>query len=329
MKSKGKEKSQSLVHVSNFNLKGKVKGTCTSRAYLSWNKEMDNVLAKVLYDQMNAGHKADGDWKPQAYQAVVDKLNTTWQLGLTKLNVTNRLKAWKRHYAIITDIRSQSGLVWDEEKKMVPITAENLEIWNAYVESHPSAKGYQNKSIENWDDIAMLCGKDKTTGEGAEDVGDAEETMEFEAEDESDVTPNSHASTHAATSNCDPHPPNKTKKKDPLAQAIGDVANTLKEFMAAQVSPQLKGEDVHEVVSKVPNLSKLQVFKAVRILMSGNLEEFSLLKSINDAEKNEWIRMLIWQYEGFGISSSMLFWGNQGIKSEYDNLDFHGMELWR
>ncbi|PRQ33119.1 hypothetical protein RchiOBHm_Chr5g0053961 [Rosa chinensis] len=181
---------------------------------------------------------------------------------------------------------------------MVPITAENLEIWNAYVESHPNAKGYQNKSIENWDDIAMLCGRNRATGEGAEDVGDAEETMEFEAEeDESDVTPNSHA-THAATSTCESHPPNKKKKKDPLAQAIGDVANTLKEFMAAQVSPQLKGEDVHEVVSKVANLSKLQVFKAVRILMSGNPEEFSLLKSLNDAEKSEWIRMLIWQSEG-------------------------------
>ncbi|XP_040373625.1 uncharacterized protein LOC121052500 isoform X1 [Rosa chinensis] len=122
--------------------------------------------------------------------------------------------------------------------------------------------------------------------------------MEFEAEeDESDVTPNSHA-THAATSTCESHPPNKKKKKDPLAQAIGDVANTLKEFVAAQVSPQLKGEDVHEVVSKVANLSKLQVFKAVRILMSGNPEEFSLLKSLNDAEKSEWIRMLIWQSEG-------------------------------
>ncbi|XP_040368176.1 uncharacterized protein LOC112179429 isoform X1 [Rosa chinensis] len=293
------EKSQSLVPVSNFNIKGKVKGTGTSRAYLSWNKEMDDVLAKVLYDQMNAGHKTDGDWKPQAYQAVVDKLNATWQLGLTKLNVKNRLKAWKRHYAIITDIRSQSGLVWDEEKKMVPITAENLEIWNAYVESHPNAKGYQNKSIKNWDDIAILCGRDRATGEGAEDVGDAEETMEFEAEEnESHVTPNSYASTHAATSTCDSHPPNKKKKKDPLAQAIGDVANTLKEFMAAQVSTQLKGEDVHEVVSKVANLSKLQVFKAVRILMSGNPEEFSLLKSLNDAEKSEWIKMLIWQSEG-------------------------------
>jgi hemoglobin-like flavoprotein len=83
---------------------------------------------------MNAGHKSDGDWKQEAYQAVVRELNATWQLGLTKLNVKNILKAWKKHYAIITDIRSQSGLVWDDEKKMVPITVENLAIWNAYVE---------------------------------------------------------------------------------------------------------------------------------------------------------------------------------------------------
>lgn len=64
MKSKGKGKSPrvlpngSQLHVSitNSNLKGKGKGPIvTSRAYLSWNKEMDAALAKVLYDQMNAG----------------------------------------------------------------------------------------------------------------------------------------------------------------------------------------------------------------------------------------------------------------------------------
>jgi hypothetical protein len=144
----------------------------------------------------------------------------------------------------------------------------------------------------------MLCGRDRATGAGAEDVGNAEETMDLEEDDESDSAPSSHVSTHAATSTCDSHPPNKKKKKDLVAQAIGDVANTLKEFMATQVSPQLKGEEVHEVVSKVPNLSKLQVFKAVRLLMSGNPEEFSLLKSLDNNEKRDWIRMLINQSEG-------------------------------
>lgn len=84
--------------------------------------------------KLNEGNKGDGDWKPQAYQAVVDELNATLQLGLTKENVKNRLRAWKKHYAIVTDIKSQSGLTWDEEKKMVPISAENLSVWNDYCE---------------------------------------------------------------------------------------------------------------------------------------------------------------------------------------------------
>lgn len=63
MKSKGKGKSprvltnRSQLHVpiSNSNLKSKGKEpVAISRAYLSWNKEIDAALAKVLYDQMNA-----------------------------------------------------------------------------------------------------------------------------------------------------------------------------------------------------------------------------------------------------------------------------------
>ncbi|PQM39952.1 uncharacterized protein Pyn_31628 [Prunus yedoensis var. nudiflora] len=61
---------------------------------------------------------------------------------------------------------------------------------------------------------------------------------------------------------------------------------------------QLKGEEVLGVVSKIPNLGRLQVFKAVRIILSGNPEEFSLLKSLPDVEKTEWILLLISQSEG-------------------------------
>ncbi|CAN1774884.1 hypothetical protein LINPERHAP1_LOCUS13124 [Linum perenne] len=80
---------------------------------------MDNIVTCVLLDQMNQGNKADGDWKVQAYQAVVDEINT--KLGakvVARDNVRNRLRAWKKCYGLISDIQKRSGVsLWDEEKK--------------------------------------------------------------------------------------------------------------------------------------------------------------------------------------------------------------------
>ena len=35
---------------------------------------MDAIIVSTLIDQINEGNKGEGDFKPQAYQAVVDKL---------------------------------------------------------------------------------------------------------------------------------------------------------------------------------------------------------------------------------------------------------------
>ena len=89
---------------------------------------MDNALTFVLLDQINQGNKADGDWKPQTYQAAVEHLNSTLHLNLTKENVKNRLKAWKRYYAVVNDVKNQSGFTWDEERKMIIVTRVELQV---------------------------------------------------------------------------------------------------------------------------------------------------------------------------------------------------------
>ena len=104
-----------------------------ARQYIVWNREMDSALTFVLLDQINQGNKADGDWKPQAYQAAVEHLNSTLLLNLTKENVKNRLKAWKRYYAVVNDVKNQSGFTWDEERKMIIVTCAELQVWETYV----------------------------------------------------------------------------------------------------------------------------------------------------------------------------------------------------
>lgn len=186
----------------------------------------------------------------------------------------------------------------------------------------------------------MLCGKDKTTVEGAENnqnIEDVEGAMGVEEEngvnfisnsrslthpsastsdshpkmtktkndllrvgEENEVNSisNSQSSTHHSVSTSNLHPKKKAKKakKDCLADAIGEMTTSLKEYLSSKMNPnrsQPKGEEVYEVVSKVPGLNRLQVFKAIRVLLNGNPEEFFLLKYLPDVEKTEWILYLI------------------------------------
>ena len=74
---------------------------------------MDKALASILYDQLAQGNREDGYQKEVAYQAAMEYINA--------------------HFAIITNIKNQSGLVWDEAKKKVVVTADNHHVWDAYV----------------------------------------------------------------------------------------------------------------------------------------------------------------------------------------------------
>ncbi|KAK9286114.1 hypothetical protein L1049_014495 [Liquidambar formosana] len=206
--------------------------------------------------------------KPQAYQAAVDELNARLQLELTKDNVKNRMKSWKRHYGVISEIRSQSAFPRNKEKKMVVVTVEDRKKWVDYVESHRDARGYANKAIENWDDIVILCGKDRATGAGAKNCEDDTEAMAEEEEDEVEFIPNSfgleasvsegvhisrpHIPTHPLALTTSTHQKKKARK-DALAEAIARIGTSLNEFLPSkkkQDRPKPTREEIHEEVLK-------------------------------------------------------------------------------
>ncbi|KAK4426481.1 hypothetical protein Salat_1416700 [Sesamum alatum] len=97
---------------------------------------MDNHLAKVLTDQMAQGNKCDGDtWKPQALQATVTYLNSKLHLNLTKDDIKNRLKIWKKYYSVVSDVQTkQSCFTLDDEGKMIVVTSDEWSSWATYVE---------------------------------------------------------------------------------------------------------------------------------------------------------------------------------------------------
>ncbi|KAL5141384.1 hypothetical protein HKD37_09G024743 [Glycine soja] len=72
-------------------------------------------------------------------------------------------------------ILGQSGFDWNGTKHMIIVENEN--VWNEYCTPHKSAKPFQCKVLQNWDDIVDLCAKDRATGHGAENAMDADEAM--------------------------------------------------------------------------------------------------------------------------------------------------------
>ncbi|KAL2942801.1 Arginine--tRNA ligase [Bienertia sinuspersici] len=95
------------------------------RGYVSWNKQMDDILTQVLLKEINK-EKGDGDFKPQAYQALAEELKKELGIAINVDHVRNRTKSWKKYYGCITDIRTYTKFKWDDEKKMIVITMEDL-----------------------------------------------------------------------------------------------------------------------------------------------------------------------------------------------------------
>ncbi|XP_021819781.1 uncharacterized protein LOC110761592 [Prunus avium] len=150
------------------------------KCYLRWNIQMDRSLAEILREERQMGHKGDGGWKSVAYNTAAAILSAQYNIEVSADNIKNRVKTWKRFYAVVSDILSQSGFSWDATKKMITIDEEN--VWNEYVKSHEDARTFRYKVIANWDDIVDLCGKDRATGEGAETCSEAAEVMTLDSE---------------------------------------------------------------------------------------------------------------------------------------------------
>ncbi|KAL2943146.1 Uncharacterized protein RDABS01_031494, partial [Bienertia sinuspersici] len=169
---------------------------------------MDAILTSTLLEQINEGNEGDGDFKTQAYQAVLDKLRTELSIIITVDHVRSRIKVWKKHYAVISETRTYTKFKWDEERKMVVIPIEDLSAWKLY---------YQ-------EDICTLFASDRVTSEGAEQHEEFADAMDTEIKGTS-TSKNSYDDS------------NKRLKRDRLADAVSSFEESFKEYVRRAQGP--------------------------------------------------------------------------------------------
>ncbi|ONI30336.1 hypothetical protein PRUPE_1G245200 [Prunus persica] len=276
------------------------------KCYLRWNIQMDRSLAEILREERQMGHKGDGGWKSVAYNTAAAILSAQYNIEVSADNIKNRVKTWKRFYAVVSDILSQSGFSWDATKKMITIDEEN--VWNEYVKSHEDARTFRYKVIANWDDIVDLCGKDRATGEGAETCFEAAEVMTpdsepnnfvdlgadtqgFENSHIDDVSPNSSCPKKRNQPSSEIRPPKKRGTPNVLADSVAKMASSFEQFINA-TTQKLDPLEVYNEVNAIPELNPDEQLKACTWFIE-NEKQFLMLKTLPVERKKGMVLMFI------------------------------------
>ncbi|KAJ0967955.1 hypothetical protein J5N97_024872 [Dioscorea zingiberensis] len=134
-----------------------------------------------------------------------------------------------------------SGVGWNDSQKILVLEDET---YRAFVEGHPKAKDYLNKSIPLFDELRMVCGDDHATGDFARTIfhpfGVPDPVSETQPEGldnmESDpLTDNEQQEQpRTSTSNRNSRPPRASRSSNDdvimtdIAQGIGQIAGLLK-----------------------------------------------------------------------------------------------------
>ncbi|XP_028803943.1 uncharacterized protein LOC114759016 [Neltuma alba] len=133
--------------------------------YVTWTDDMDRCLTELLVKQVVMGNKLEKNFKSSAYLTAVTAINEKFGLDLTKENVRNRLKTWKKQYYIVKEMLSHGGFEWDDGRKMV---AANDSTWKEYIKKHPDARHLRDRRLENYNELGVIVGNEQPNGHWSE-----------------------------------------------------------------------------------------------------------------------------------------------------------------
>lgn len=98
--------------------------------YVKWNINMEYALADVLREQRNMGNKGDSGWRSVVFTTAAETLSSKFNTAISANNVKNKIKVWKRTYAVVSDILSRSDFHWNDGRCMIQVDDEHA--WNEY-----------------------------------------------------------------------------------------------------------------------------------------------------------------------------------------------------
>ncbi|KAG8501186.1 hypothetical protein CXB51_003290 [Gossypium anomalum] len=215
-----------------------------------WTKPMEHLFLEILAEEAQKGNKPSNTFKAVSINRVVEAISEKFQVQCDAKHVENHLRTVKKQWQIICTIRGESGFGWDDNMKM--ITCDRA-TYDAAVMAHKKYEPFLNKSIDHYDEMALVVGKDMATGSFARTFADIDldddniDSVPIDCENEA---------TEEVRTNVSSSGTSKRKRKKAqesvndeqikfVGEQLGKIANALEQFTADK-TPHLR----HHIFTK-------------------------------------------------------------------------------
>ncbi|XP_060668425.1 uncharacterized protein LOC125419618 [Ziziphus jujuba] len=263
----------------------------------TWTQREEEALLIILDEAVASGQRCDtGSFKPGTLTMIERRLSDLCPNSRLRANphIESKMRKWKKQYGIIYDMLNKSGFGWNDSLKCVEV--DNEEVWQAYVQSAPSAKGWRGKSFPIYEKLANIFGKDRATGHGAQTPIDMINEINLDTADEPIDNVDSPMSVNRGGSEPSTQVQARGKRKsrskdDDIVVGLGNAVEKLFDKLAAKLEkseayyPQYLAMELDRLGFEASD--NLKISKAM-ISDPSNIEVFKVIKT--DAGKIAYAR---------------------------------------
>ncbi|KAI8534250.1 hypothetical protein RHMOL_Rhmol10G0075300 [Rhododendron molle] len=140
-----------------------------------WTHKEEECLLAAMMECISEKYRAHNGFKPGYFNEVEKELKKKLPGTTLKAvpNIESKVKTWKKMYALILDITRISGVGWNYATNSIQVDSED--VWKEYEKSNTKAKGMNGKAFPMYESWQFLFGRDRATGEGAEDAAELDD----------------------------------------------------------------------------------------------------------------------------------------------------------
>ncbi|KAH7841013.1 hypothetical protein Vadar_024503 [Vaccinium darrowii] len=164
-----------------------------------WSVKEDEALLACMLEEYKDGVK----WKAKngfksgffgAVETLIHKMLPGTTIRATP-NIESKVKNWKEKYGLLADMQRLSGFSWNHDTNAIIVDLPD--VWDDYVKFHPKANGMNGKAFPMFQQWQVLFGKDRATGEMAEDPPEIRDDVSDE-----DIEPPVYEESFVGTNEC-------------------------------------------------------------------------------------------------------------------------------
>ncbi|XP_057798099.1 uncharacterized protein LOC131014226 isoform X2 [Salvia miltiorrhiza] len=304
-------------------LSGRVNKTTQKRR--SWSTREEEVLIAALKELVAQGWKSDNGFRAgylsKLEEAMRKDFPTTDLKGMPHIN--SKVTTWKKTYYSLWNILKTSGVGFNVDgKHMIDCDDEQ---WENFVRVDNSVSNYRKKSWPLLEDWKIIFGKDRATGDEAEDLMEAShemyrklDTSQPNADDDyrvslEDLFENgeagdnvSHTQVHEESVTAEKEVRGCGKKRrrsatfdDRFFEALHEInrgtetrLDTISSKMGYDYDISKARKEVFAQLSAIPGLSKMEKFELTDLLAK-EVERLDVFSSLPDDAKEDYVHYLL------------------------------------